>query len=132
MIRYNEITERLGVTERTLRRWCSVLEEQGWVFEKDESNRRFFSEQETLMIAEMKELATNRKLVDAAKELFEKFGTPKDRERINTAFNTELILTELDTLFRGDWLKVILYCNPAPLAIKLLQDKWDDIKSKLG
>lgn len=132
MIRYNELTEQLHISERTLRRWVTVLENQGWVFEKDESGRRFFSDRETLMIEEMKELSGKLKLMDAAIELIRKYGHGHKSEENTYAHDNKVVFAMMDELFKSDWLKVTLYCNPAPMAIKLLQDKWDQIKTKLG
>jgi DNA-binding transcriptional regulator YhcF (GntR family) len=49
-----ELAAELEMPESTLRRWCKVLEEAGYVFER-EQNRRVFGQQDTLIFQAVKQ-----------------------------------------------------------------------------
>lgn len=55
-----EIADHLGIGTSTLRKWCLLLEENGYVFLRDEHGRRAYTEHDAIALRQFKELTTEK------------------------------------------------------------------------
>jgi transposase-like protein len=56
MIYWNkEVAENLAIGDSTLRRWCILLEQKGYIFTKDQHNNRAFNDQDLIILRRLKE-----------------------------------------------------------------------------
>ncbi len=71
-----EMSALLQIGDSTLRKWCKVLEAQGYRFLKDEVDRRAFTDHDAIALRSFKELTQERgvALDSAAKAVVERFG----------------------------------------------------------
>lgn len=81
----HEVSERLGVGESTLRKWCIELEKNGYSFVKGEQESRAFLERDILVLMRLKELIrVERKSVkEAAKTAAGEARTPPVHDNID-------------------------------------------------
>jgi DNA-binding transcriptional MerR regulator len=86
-----EMCERLSITSGTLRKWCLELEENGYVFEKSDGGKRFFSVYDETALIRMKHLMDQK----FSKEHAAKVVTAKmTGNRSSTGTSGELAVTE--------------------------------------
>jgi DNA-binding transcriptional MerR regulator len=89
-----EMCERLSITSGTLRKWCLELEENGYVFEKSDGGKRFFSVYDETALIRMKHLMDQK----FSKEHAAKVVTSKmNGNRSSTGTAVELAVTEPST-----------------------------------
>lgn len=51
-----DIASFLDISSSTLRKWCLLLEEQGYIFIRDDNDRRAFTERDVIALKKLKEL----------------------------------------------------------------------------
>ncbi|WP_332699346.1 hypothetical protein [Halalkalibacter lacteus] len=105
-----QVAEHLGIADSTLRKWCILLEKNGYVFTKGANDSRAFTEHDIMALKQFQELSKDRKVTKerAAVVVVEKFkknigndGTPpvpvdKSREEMR------YILEELERLKKSE------------------------------
>lgn len=71
-----DIVALLQIADSTLRKWCFVLESQGYRFLRDDQNRRAFTDHDAIVLRHFKELTQEKgvALETAAKVVAERFG----------------------------------------------------------
>jgi DNA-binding transcriptional MerR regulator len=61
MIYWNkEVADILQIGDSTLRRWCLLLEENGYNFNKDQNNNRAFNDQDLIILRRFKEVSKTK------------------------------------------------------------------------
>jgi hypothetical protein len=63
-----EVAELLGISDSTLRKYCLLLEQNAYIFLRDDNNRRAFIERDVIALRQFQEMAksSNMTLEDAA------------------------------------------------------------------
>lgn len=71
-----EMSALLQIGDSTLRKWCKVLESQGYRFLKDDAERRAFTDHDAIALRSFKELTMDKgvALDSAAKAVVERFS----------------------------------------------------------
>lgn len=79
----HEVSERLGIGESTLRKWCIELEKNGYIFIKGVKDSRAFTVHDLTALSTFKDLIKVDKFTkeDAAKVVVERFGRSEGNER---------------------------------------------------
>jgi DNA-binding transcriptional MerR regulator len=54
-----EVAELLGISDSTLRKYCLILEQNGYSFLRDDNNRRAFIERDVIALRKFQEMAKN-------------------------------------------------------------------------
>ncbi len=57
-----EIAEALGVGATTLRKWCGLLEQRGYGFQRDAHERRIYRQHDLVLLRRLKELSQTKGL----------------------------------------------------------------------
>lgn len=77
-----EMAELLAIGNSTLRKWCLVLEAQGYRFIRDDKERRAFTNQDALALRYFKELTQTKgfPLDSAAKSVITRFNRDESQD----------------------------------------------------
>ncbi|MGC5327014.1 hypothetical protein [Brevibacillus sp. SYSU BS000544] len=138
------VIEKLNITERTFRNYCTLLERSGHAFEKDNQGKRLFSPHDIQIITEMITIKEDQKVSFEEAALV----AIKKREQIqgegeiagyqttdsgaeNKSSNTEIaqLIQEIDSLLLNPTLPLHLYRHPGS-ALDQLFSQWKGIKAK--
>ncbi len=77
----HELSSHLGIGKSTLNKWSRELEKQGYIFLKDDSDKRAFTEHDAIALRKMKEYLSNKmSLIDAAKAVTASYKRKIDSE----------------------------------------------------
>ncbi|MEI7024718.1 hypothetical protein [Paenibacillus sp. y28] len=121
---FQAMAAHLEIVDRTLRRWCSLFEEQGYFFEKDEQGRRIFTSDDSRLLVRFKKAAQTMKLEEAVL-----FVLPKNRKKHNPSDSPppsvsdsspsnsefgrmEQVLDELQDFIASDFFRATLFMEP--------------------
>jgi hypothetical protein len=82
-----DIVGILGIGDSTLRKWCRIIEAQGYHFIRDDQERRAFTEHDVIMFRSFKELTQEKGLAldSAAKAVVARFDRGASRYVAPTA-----------------------------------------------
>ncbi|WP_348622613.1 hypothetical protein [Paenibacillus polymyxa] len=141
---FKDLAEELNISVPNLRRWCSMLEEMGYQFERTEDKRRLYEQDRDIleMLIRMKEIF---KLEEACRILA--LYSKAERERsFNAEQPVEVSPTAISVLkkpadvfdaiivFEKDLveLKERLYWCGMTATIQHLSERWDTFKHEIG
>lgn len=85
-----EIADLLGIGTSTLRKWCLQLERDGYIFLRDEHDRRGFTEHDAIALRRFKEYVANgMTLENASKAVVATYNRDRNDERTLSAISLE-------------------------------------------
>ncbi|GBG08098.1 hypothetical protein PAT3040_02665 [Paenibacillus agaridevorans] len=129
-----ELAAELEMPESTLRRWCKVLEEAGYFFER-EQNRRVFGQQDALILQAVKQQMAmpGVTLEEACLSAIQKRAAPEQRDKLADEKADHSDLAYFEQLLNG--LKDRIYWSGSDVAVRELQTAFHawrlDYKNKL-
>lgn len=134
-IRMSELAKKLGVEISTPRRWCAMFEGEGYVFERDLSNRRVFNEQDLKLLEQFQQHCVSMKMDEALKLVlagWKEADLSKTKEPINelqeSSSSLDEFVREADQLIES--LNHSLYWDGVERAMKHFEDQWCALKSR--
>lgn len=132
-----EVSEQLQVGDSTLRKWCMELEENGYIFLRDDSNNRAFTDHDLIALRKFKDLVQHRQKTkkDAAISVVsmfnrqdERYGTSSVQPPNNndeTALSVQSMRSHL-ALIQDEKLEMILSQQEAMIELINQQKKFID------
>jgi hypothetical protein len=164
MRKLGELSEIIGVVDRTFRRWCLLFEEGGHAFQFDERGKRGFTDRDIAMFTLFQEKCKTMRSEDAVSFVLTKFKkgelqpkffqakadltfnlpTPNVENLIpaetkSCVLQSECLVEcdhkyeqmlasqrEFGNILKGDWVKMILFCNALEVAQSVIYDKWEE------
>lgn len=118
---FKEAAIHLDTAESTLRRWCMLLEQAGYVFTRKGNNRRVLSERELKDFQMLKSLSTSMTLDDACLQLV--------RMTRPSAGDYQAVLAQFEQHLKT--FKDRCYWAGIESAYGQLIQEWDEVKTKL-
>ncbi|QDA30217.1 hypothetical protein [Paenibacillus polymyxa] len=139
---FKELAEELNISVPNLRRWCSMLEEMGYQFERTEDKRRLYKQDRDIleMLIRMKEIF---KLEEACRILALYSKAERDRSSEQSVEISPTAISMLKNpayvfdatiVFEKDLaeLKERLYWYGMTATIQHLSERWDTFKHEIG
>lgn len=118
-----DISESLGIADRTLRRWSVLLEQNGYLFQMNKTTR-VYTDTEYRLLSNVKKLTQGLSVDEAINMVLQ-----NQQQETKDSSDIQGKIDELDRFindFEGE-----IFWNGQKNSIELLMRKWAEIKSSL-
>lgn len=161
MYNSSELAQLIGMSERTLRRWCERLEERGIVFSRDATGRREFDDSHVELLRHIKAALEKRgttleqaisgalgetkgkipsSIAPVTRSLEELIPSPaSDLHEYcmsNADYDTKCqeltsVWEQMTHLMEGEWIRIILFQHNPTNAQQVIVGKWNECMKQM-